>query len=68
MEPSKDKINKDKSKIIIFDRKENPEKIEDTEVTTEIKYLGITINNKKNCFKKQKDDMMVKAKSMGNWL
>ena len=43
-------INKNKSNIIIFNSKNQPEYIEDIPITTSsITYLGVNINNKKDC-------------------
>ena len=47
------RINKDKSKILIFNSKSKPEIINGIKVTNELKYLGVTITDKKNCFKTQ---------------
>lgn len=59
-------ISKEKSKIIIFNEKEVIEKIKDIEVTDTIKYLGVEINNKKNCFKVYKKKVVQKARQMAN--
>ena len=59
-------INKQKSKIIIFNVKEKPEMIGGINITDKIKYLGITINDSKNCFKAQKEKIMEKARKMAN--
>ena len=40
-------INKNKSNIIIFNSKNQPEYIEDIHVTTNITYLGVKIQNKR---------------------
>lgn len=59
-------INKDKCKIIIFNMKNKPEKIREINVTTEIKYLGVTITHKRDCFKKYREERIEKAKRMAN--
>lgn len=60
------KINKDKSSVIIFNKKEQPEQIRNIRVTKEIKYLGITITNTRNCFKIHKENCIQKAKKLAN--
>lgn len=48
-------INKSKSRVIIYNLKNQPEQTEDIlQVTEETKYLGITLTNSKNIFTKQK--------------
>ena len=48
-------INKEKCNIMIYNYKEaTEESIEGIPVTKKINYLGITIQNKKDCFKLQK--------------
>ena len=59
-------INKTKSNIMIFNLKEQPEYIEDIEVVSKIKYLGIEIDNKKNYFKSQRNNIVEKARKMAN--
>ena len=39
-------INKEKSNVMIFNMKEQPEQIEGIKVVDRIKYLGIEIDNK----------------------
>ena len=45
-------INKDKSNIIIFNHKEkiHEDNIEGIQITDTINYLGVTIQNKRDCF------------------
>ena len=57
-------INKEKSKIIIFNLKHQPDKIEDIEVKKKITYLGVEINNKKD--KKHKKSKILQAQRMSN--
>ena len=60
-------INKDKSNIMIFNYKEITEEfIEYISVTNKINYLGITIQNKKDCYKIQKLESLEKAKKSAN--
>ena len=46
-------IHKDKSTILVYNSKDQIEEIEGLKITNEIKYLGVSIINQKNCFKKQ---------------
>ena len=59
-------MNKDKSKIIIFNMTEAPQDIKGISVCNEIKYLGIKITNKKLCFKEQITESINKAQRMAN--
>ena len=60
-------INKEKSNIMIYNYKEATEEfIEGISVTKKINYLGITIQNKKDCFKLQKLESLEKAKKNAN--
>ena len=61
-------INKDKSVILIFNNEcnEDTTDIGGIPVAEEIKYLGITIVNQKDIFKKQKNLIMKKAHKMSN--
>lgn len=59
-------LNKEKSYFILFNTTEEIEEIEGIKVTDKIKYLGININNTKNCFKVHKEEIMKKAQRMAN--
>ena len=59
-------INRDKSNTIIFGMRNRPENISGIQVVNEIKYLGITINSGKDCFKRQKEIMIEKASRLAN--
>ena len=59
-------INKEKSNIIIFNMEQQPDTIEDIKVVNKIKYLGIEIDNKRNYFKTQRQNMLTKARKMAN--
>ena len=59
-------LNKDKSKILIFNMKNQPEELEGIEVTEHIKYLGVTIDNKRKLFKTHKRLIEEKAQRMAN--
>ena len=54
-------INKNKSNLIIFNSKNQPEYIEDIPITTSITYLGVNINNKKDCYKLQRQQKEQKS-------
>ena len=62
------KLNKSKCKILIFNKREEIEYINEIEVTNQIKYLGVMISNKRDCFKTQKDISKEKATKMNNIL
>ena len=55
-----------KSKVLIYNQKEKPEKIENLKVVEEIKYLGVTVTDKKKLFDKHKREMMLKLQRMMN--
>ena len=46
--------------------KERPEKVGDITVKEKLKYLGVTIVDKRNCFKLHKDEIISKARKMAN--
>ena len=60
------KLNKDKCKILMINGKKEMTNIEGIEVVNEIKYLGVTVENTRTCFKKQKEKVLEKAKRMNN--
>ena len=59
-------LNKNKSSIIIFNIKDQPQEIEGISVTDKIKYLGVSIDNKKNLFKSHRKEILNKAQKMAN--
>ena len=61
-------INKDKSNIMIFNHKEkiHEDNIEGIQITDTINYLGVTIQNKRDCFKKHTIKQMNKARRYAN--
>lgn len=59
-------INKNKSNIIIWNMKEQPEAIEGVKVTDTIKYLGLKLENTRNIFKQQKVNMIQKGRKLAN--
>ena len=59
-------INKEKSNILIFNMKKQPEEIEGIKVTKHIKYLGLTLDNKRNCCKTEREKTTEKAQKLAN--
>ena len=59
-------INKRKSCILIQYNKNQPTQIEDIPVTSSFVYLGVTIQNKRNCYKLHRIECMNKAKQYSN--
>ena len=61
-------IYKNKSNIIIFNSKNQPEYIEDIPITTSITYLGVNINNKKDCYQLQRTEATKRAKKYSSMM
>ncbi len=59
-------INKKKSNVLIFNTKDQPDEIGGIPVSTKINYLGVTIQNKRDCFKLHRTDSINKAKKYSN--
>ena len=59
-------MNKEKSNILIYNQREQPDTIANIKICNKIKYLGITIENKKNCFREHKKEKLNKAKQLAN--
>ena len=59
-------INKRKSNVLIYNMNDQPDRIEDIEVKTSLKYLGVKITNAKNCFDEFKNEQLLKAKQLAN--
>ena len=61
-------INKAKSNIMIFNHKEkiHEDNIEGIQITDTIIYLDVTIQSKRDCFKKHTFEQMNKARRYGN--
>ena len=59
-------INKRKSNVLIYKMNDQPDRIEDIEVKTSLKYLGVKITNAKNCFDEFKKEQLLKAKQLAN--
>ena len=51
-------INKDKSNIMVFNNKINIEEIDGIRVVNKIKYLGLILDNKRDLFKTQRENMI----------
>ena len=59
-------INKNKSKILIFNSKEQPQEIQGIPVVNSLKYLGITLGNSRNIYEEHKKVIIQKAQRMAN--
>lgn len=59
-------INKQKTTTIIFNHKQQPHQIKSIKVSQKIQYLGVTVTNRKNCLKNQKEKSIQKAKKLAN--
>ena len=59
-------LNKDKSKILIYNNKEKIEEIQGIKTTNEIKYLGLTVTNNRDCFNNQKQHNKDEATKYSN--
>ena len=59
-------INIEKSNVMIFNLKDQPEYLGNLKVLPKVKYLGIEIDNKRNYFKTQRDKILQKARKMAN--
>ena len=55
-------INKRKSCILIYNNKNQPTQIEDIPVTSSFVYTGVTLQNKRDCYKLHRIESMNKAK------
>ena len=62
------KINKEKSRKLVYNNNEDIREIEGIQVTDTIKYLGITIDNKKELFESHKKDILKRAKTFSNMM
>ena len=59
-------LNKEKSNFLTFNVRDKLEEIEGIKVIDKIKYLGVTINNNKNCFREYKKEILQKAQKLAN--
>ena len=59
-------INKRKSCILIYNNKNQPTHIEDIPITSSFVYLGVTLQNKRDCYKLHRIESMNKAKKYSN--
>ena len=55
-----------KSNIVIFNSVERPETLEEIEVKTEFKYLGVELVCERDMFKKQIENMIAKEQRLAN--
>ena len=60
------KINRGKCNVLVFNMKDKPKEIENIAVVREIKYLGVVINDTKDCFKTYKIEKIKFAQKMAN--
>ena len=60
------RINREKCNIMIFNKKDKPETIQGINTAEEFKYLGITINDTMNCYRKHKEKKIKMAHRMAN--
>ena len=60
------RLNKSKCKILIFNDNNNTKEINEIEVVNTVKYLGILIDNKRNCYGSQKQKTMSTANKYVN--
>ena len=59
-------INSEKSCVMIFNQREQPENLYNIKVVQKIKYLGIEIDNKINYFMTQRGKLIHNARKMVN--
>ena len=59
-------MNVSKSQCMMFNTREEREEIEGVRTVEEIKYLGVTVRNKRNLYEKQREGMVAKAKKLSN--
>ena len=59
-------INTEKCTATIFNMEEKPDKIKEIQVKNNFKYLGLTINNNRQCFTEHKKMLINKATKLAN--
>ena len=60
-------MNAMKSKYMIFNYRGAPiELLKGMEVVDQLRYLGVTVVNKRNCFLQHKEEKIMKARKMAN--
>ena len=59
-------INRSKSASMIFNMNNKPRAISGISIVSEMKYLGLTINDTRNCFKKNKESKLKNLERMAN--
>ena len=58
-------IHKGKSKAIVFNKEQQPDRIEGIKVEKVFRYLGLEVENKKDLFKGQREKMVAETRKMG---
>ena len=59
-------VNELKSHVLVFNKKENFDKIANIKIVESLKYLGVTINNQSDCFATHKENLINKAQKLAN--
>ena len=59
-------VNKGKCYVLRFNKKEEVENIRGMDIVEEVKYLGVTVSNKKDVFKVHREKVIIKARRMTN--
>ena len=59
-------LNKSKSSILVFNVKNKPDNIDGINITQEMKYLGVTIQDTRDIFKKHKETKLKLAERLSN--
>ena len=59
-------VNKLKSHVLVFNRRENFDEIKNIKTVESLKYLGVIINNQKDCFTVHKENLINKAQKLAN--
>lgn len=59
-------VNKIKSHVLVFNKKENFNEIGNIETVESLKYLGVTISNHNDCFTVHKEYLINKAQKLAN--
>lgn len=61
-------INKEKSFCMVFCKKEKPSEIQEIKVVQDIKYLGVKICDKRECFQLHKKDKIKQGRNLANMI
>ena len=59
-------VNRGKCQVMVFNSGEVPGEIRGMKVVRETKYLGVVINDGKDCFRVHRERVLEKARRMGN--